>query len=86
MKRLLIAYATMAGSTAEIAETIGGELTVQGFAVEVKPVEAIAGLQSYDAVIIGAPMILGWHRAALRFLRRHERISRAFRWRPLSRP
>ena len=43
-----------------------------GKQVEVVPVEKVSGLESYDALVLGAPMILGWHRAALRFLKKNR--------------
>jgi menaquinone-dependent protoporphyrinogen oxidase len=72
MKQVLVTYATMAGSTAEVAETIGETLNELGFQVDLKPVASVDELMGYDAVVVGGPMILGWHRAARRFLRRHR--------------
>ena len=66
MKKVLIAYATRSGTTAEVARTIGEEIEKTGTQVDVLSVDKVNGLESYDAVVLGAPMILGWHRAALR--------------------
>jgi menaquinone-dependent protoporphyrinogen oxidase len=71
-KKLLVAYATMAGSTAEVAQAVGEVLAASGLQVEVSPIDALGDLQGYDAVVVGAPMIMGWHRSALRFLRRNR--------------
>jgi flavodoxin len=46
MKKILIAYATMAGSTREVAEFIGKEIKNAGFEVDVKPVEDMKNLSS----------------------------------------
>jgi menaquinone-dependent protoporphyrinogen oxidase len=73
MPRVLVTYATMAGSTGEVAQTVGEELTKTGLQVEVLPISQVRDLQGFDAVVVGGPMILGWHRAALGFLRRHRR-------------
>jgi menaquinone-dependent protoporphyrinogen IX oxidase len=39
--------------------------------VEVHRLEEVTDLALYAAVVIGAPMILGWHRAAQKFVKRH---------------
>lgn len=73
MARVLVAYATLAGSTAEVARAIADTLQAEGLQVEACPVSEVSSLAGYDAAVIGAPMILGWHRAARRFVRRHRR-------------
>jgi menaquinone-dependent protoporphyrinogen oxidase len=73
MKRVLVAYATMAGSTAEVAQVIGEELEKSDLEVDVRNVDEVDSLDGYDGVVVGGPMILGWHRAARRFLRRNRR-------------
>jgi menaquinone-dependent protoporphyrinogen oxidase len=74
MTMILVTYATMAGSTAEVAEAVATELRAHGLHVDLAQLDAVAGLGAYDAVVLGAPMILGWHRGALRFLRRNRRV------------
>lgn len=72
MKRILVTYASMAGSTAEVAETIAEELAGSGLQVEVLPINEVESLAGFDGVVVGGPMIMGWHRAALRFLRKNR--------------
>jgi menaquinone-dependent protoporphyrinogen oxidase len=72
MKRFLVAYATMAGSTAEVAQAVGEEIAKRGLQVDVLPVGEIKDLQEYDGVVVGGPMIMGWHRTAAGFLKRHR--------------
>jgi menaquinone-dependent protoporphyrinogen oxidase len=71
-QKILVAYATNSGSTAEVAEAIRDELSSQGAGVDLRQVSEVASLDGYSAVVLGAPMIAGWHRDALRFLRRNQ--------------
>jgi menaquinone-dependent protoporphyrinogen oxidase len=73
MNRILVAYATMAGSTAEVAEVVCEELEKSGLQVDVRPLDEVKNLEAYDGVVVGGPMIMGWHRAARGFLRKHRR-------------
>ena len=72
MNKILVAYATMAGSTAEVAQAVGEELSQGGLEVEVLELDKVKDLESYDGVVVGGPMIMGWHRAALKFLKKHR--------------
>jgi len=72
MNKILVTYATMAGSTAEVAQVVGEELTNCGYQVDVLPLSAVKDLKSYEAMVVGGPMIMGWHRGALRFLKKHR--------------
>lgn len=73
MKPILVAYATMAGSTAEVARVVGEELAQAGLPVDVRPIREVEDVGRYAAVVVGGPMIVGWHREALGFLRKHRR-------------
>jgi menaquinone-dependent protoporphyrinogen oxidase len=61
MKRILIAYATMAGSTVEVARAIGEEIIKSGLQVDVLPLSEVRRLEGYDGVVVGGPMVMGWH-------------------------
>ncbi len=71
-EKYLVAYATNSGTTVEVAKAVGEELVKAGADADVRRVEEIAGLAGYAAVVVGAPMIVGWHRLALKFVRRHR--------------
>ncbi len=71
MNKLLVTYATNAGSTAKIAEAVAAELD-KNAAVETLPLDKVTSLEPYSAVVLGAPMIVGWHRGALAFLKRNQ--------------
>lgn len=72
MEKVLVAFTTNAGSTEEVAQAVGEELARGGVQVEVLRIEEIATLDSFQAVVVGAPMILGWHRAAIGFIKKHQ--------------
>ena len=72
MSNILIAFSTNSGSTAEIADAVAGQLIRDGHTAEVKPIPDVTTLDNYDAVIVGAPMIFGWHATARRFVRKFQ--------------
>jgi menaquinone-dependent protoporphyrinogen oxidase len=72
MKRILVAYATMAGSTAEVAQAVGEEIGRCDVQVDVLPIAEVGSLAGYDGVVLGGPMIMGWHRQAMGFLRKNR--------------
>jgi menaquinone-dependent protoporphyrinogen oxidase len=59
MAKILIAYASKQGSTAEIAQAIAKELQATGHDADAADVTKIASLGSYGAVVIGGPMYMG---------------------------
>jgi menaquinone-dependent protoporphyrinogen oxidase len=58
-KRVLIAYATKAGSTANSAARMGEILSKKGHLVDVKPINTITGIDSYQAVVLGSAIRRG---------------------------
>jgi menaquinone-dependent protoporphyrinogen oxidase len=72
MNRILVAYATMAGSTAEVAQVVSEEIARSGVQVDVLPLGEVKEIEAYDGVVVGGPMIMGWHRAASGFLKKHR--------------
>jgi menaquinone-dependent protoporphyrinogen oxidase len=57
--RTLVAYATKAGSTAEIAARIGEKISQKNQPVDVLPISKVKDLNSYSAVIIGSAIRMG---------------------------
>jgi menaquinone-dependent protoporphyrinogen oxidase len=69
MKKLLVAYATRTGTTAEVAAEIGRVLEAKGFAVEVRKLAEVVSLDGYAAAVIGAPINgMRWHPEASAFV------------------
>jgi menaquinone-dependent protoporphyrinogen oxidase len=56
---VLVAYGSLAGSTAEVADRIAVVLAKRGAAVAVKPVPDVRALDGYDAVVIGSAIRAG---------------------------
>ena len=57
--RTLVAYASRAGSTAEVAETVGDVLRESGIDVDVRSVKDVADVAGYDALILGSAIWAG---------------------------
>lgn len=71
--RILVTYATRAGSTVEVAAAIGETLSARGFAVDVKPVKDQPPLDGYQAVIMGSAIRMGqWLPEAVDFAKTNQ--------------
>src|SRR5450759_775622 len=71
--RVLLVYATRHGSTREVADAVAEELRAAGHDVDQQPAAEAPGPVGYDAVVVGGPMIMGWHREAVRFVAKHRK-------------
>ncbi len=66
---VLVTYASVSGSTAEVAETIGQVLEGHDLKVWVQPMKAVSELETYDAIVAGSSIRAGrWLPEAMRFL------------------
>ena len=72
MSKVLIVYSTNSGSTGEVADAVAEELKQNGHTVEVKKIQDAANIDGYDAVVVGAPMIFGWHQTARSFIHKYQ--------------
>jgi menaquinone-dependent protoporphyrinogen oxidase len=70
--KILIAYASRAGSTAGVAEAIGRALAEGGLRVDVRPMAEIADVEPYAAVVAGSAVRGGWLPEAIEFVRAHQ--------------
>jgi len=71
--RILIAFASRLGSTREIALAIGEVLRSRGADVDVLPVDEVAQIKGYQAVIVGASIReQAWLPEAKRFVQIHR--------------
>jgi len=73
--KVLVAYASYCGSTGEVAEAIGQVLCDQGGAVDVRLVESVRDLNSYQAVIIGSAIHSSkWLPEAMKFVETNQKV------------
>lgn len=74
-EKVLLAYATRSGSTAEIAERIKEFLVLRGLAVDLKPVSEVESLDQYRTIILGSAVYYGrWRKDAVKFLTVQEEV------------
>lgn len=72
-KRILVTYATRAGSTVEVAAAIGETLSARGFAVDIKPVKDQPRLDGYQTVVVGSAIRMGnWLPEAVEFIKTNQ--------------
>ena len=71
--KILVAYATAAGSTGEVAEAIGKALADGGAAVDVRRAKEVADVSGYRAVVLGTGIRAGQvYREAASFAETHQ--------------
>ena len=68
-KKVLVAYASRAGSTGGVAEAIGKQLAEAGAAVDVLNIKSVKDISAYSAVVIGSAIRIGsWVSEAISFV------------------
>jgi uncharacterized protein YjbI with pentapeptide repeats/menaquinone-dependent protoporphyrinogen IX oxidase len=77
-KKVLIAYASVSGSTGEVAEAIGKIVAEEEVTVQVSHIKNVEDVSGYSAVVIGSSIRAGrWLPEAFQFLETHrETLSR----------
>lgn len=80
--RILVAYASKLGSTAEIAESIATHLRSEGHHASACPARDVKGLDGWDAVVLGSALYAAhWRRDARRFTARfHDQLAARPLW------
>jgi len=72
--KILVAYATRCGSTAEIAEALGRDIQSRGYSPEIMPVAKVSDVSAYQAVLLGSAVREGnWLPEAKGFVNHHQR-------------
>lgn len=82
-QKVLVTYASRAGSTREIAEAVAADLTGRGFAVDLLPIKQVSRLDGYNAVVIGSAVRMSsWLPEAAKFVQQNaatlNRLPTAF--------
>jgi menaquinone-dependent protoporphyrinogen oxidase len=57
--KLLVVYCSVAGSTAEVADSIGKEIAAKGYYVQISPVKEVKSVDGFKAVVIGSAIRMG---------------------------
>ena len=71
--KILVAYASQAGSTAGVAEAISQQLAAAGAPVDLRQVKDVASLDGYRAVVIGSAIHGGaWMPEAVDFVKKNQ--------------
>jgi menaquinone-dependent protoporphyrinogen oxidase len=75
--RILVAYGTKSGSTAEVADAIGRALADAGISVDVRRAREVRSTAGYDAVVLGGPRVSStWQPDVIDLLGRlHEELA-----------
>jgi menaquinone-dependent protoporphyrinogen oxidase len=73
MARVLIAYASKRGSTAEIADAVARTIREAGHIIDCRPADGVKNLGPYDAVVLGSAVYMKrWRGDAKHFMRKHS--------------
>lgn len=72
-EKVLVAYGSKHGMTAEIAERLGRVMREAGLDADVKPAGKAGKPAAYGAVVLGSAVYAGmWRREAAKYLKAHE--------------
>ena len=73
MGRVLVAYASKHGSTAEIAAAVADEIRRHGVEADCRPAGDVDDVAGYDGVVVGSAVYMGrWQGAARHLLHRYR--------------
>lgn len=74
-RKILVAYGSKRGTTAEIAEKIGQILRQKGLQVDVLDCGKVNDLTPYSKIILGSSIYIGlWHKKAVCFLKKNIKL------------
>ncbi|MBN1288844.1 MAG: flavodoxin domain-containing protein [Actinobacteria bacterium] len=71
--KVIVAYGSKYGATAEIAQKIGDVLTAEGLEADIKPADQAGKPEGYSAAVIGSGVYYGrWRKPASRFVKSNQ--------------
>jgi menaquinone-dependent protoporphyrinogen oxidase len=71
--RVLVAYGSRGGATAELASWLADELRMRGCVISIHAADTVDHLRDFDAVVLGGPIYMRrWHSACRDFVRQHR--------------
>lgn len=77
-RKILITYATRAGSTVGVADAIGAELRRRSLEVEIQPVTTNPTVEKYEAVILGSAIrMANWLPEMVEFIKTNQSALRS---------
>ena len=70
---ILVTYGSKHGGTQGLAQMVADGLREEGFTVDLLAPEQVTGLGGHEGVVVGGALYaMRWHRAASKFVKRHE--------------
>ena len=73
--KILVAYGSKHGMTAEIAGKIGDTLRKSGLQADVMPVKKVKGVAAYGAFVLGSSVYIAmWRKEMVKFLQENEKL------------
>ncbi len=76
-EKVLVAYASRAGSTGEVGEAIAERVCAAGYAAELRLVQDVTDVAAYRAVVLGSAIRMGaWVPEAVTFVETHQAALR----------
>ena len=74
-QKILVTYESKFGSTAEVADAIGKELSLKGNIVDVKKIKNVSNLNTYDRIVIGSAIQYDkWMPEAIDFVKSNHKF------------
>ena len=75
--KILLTYASLYGSTKEVAENIASSLRNTGLEVDMRPIQEVKSVADYRAIVLGAAIYNArWHADAHLFLSQYQETLR----------